>query len=304
MVNLFFLKTFLDTAKSGSLSVAAQKNYVTQPAVTQHIRILEEKLECKLFERKKRKVVLTPSGEALLAHAESILRQYDSAKTHIGQISGRTVDTLCLATIYSIGLYELQNIVQRFLQKSPEVDIRLEYFPFHKIQEMTASHDIDFGFVAFPSHTSGVVSEVFAEEKMVLVQSTRQRLFKGAHASFKDLAQTKYVAFAPHSPTRNAIDAYLRGHQCTPQIVNEYDNVETLKSAVLLGIGCSIVPEVCVLRELKSKTLEVVALKGLSLKRPLALLHSKKNKLSTAAKQFREMVLDKKQAIPDNKSHL
>lgn len=304
MLNIFFLKTFVDVAKSGSASFAAQKNYVTQPAVTQHLQILESKLDCKLFERHKRKFELTPSGHALLHYAEIILRQFEEAKTRIGEINQRQSFNLRLGTIYSIGLYELQPLVKQFLKKFPETHIHLEYHPFHQIYDLVANRDIDFGFVAFPSaHPKGVSVEIFHKEKLVLIQSPMQRVFgKGSSVTFKDLNKAKFVSFSTDTPTRNAIDAFLRSKQCFPATVHEYDNVETLKSAVTLGIGCSIVPESSIRNELRDRSLEVVPFKPFTLERPLAILHRKGKHLSQTEKIFHKMVLEKINATHDNVS--
>lgn len=290
MINLFFLKTFVDVAKTGSLQAAAHKNYVTQPAVTQHIKLLEEKLECQLFERRNKKVFLTLSGKAFLTYAESILKQYDEAKMRVGEINNRFCCTLKIATIYSIGLYELQPIVRNFLKKFPKIDIHLEYHSFDKIYDMVQNHSIDFGFVAYPKKKHGVTAEVFAEEKMVLVQSPMRPVFFQKRIKADELKDQKMVTFAANSPTRLAIDNYLRMKNVMPKIVNEYDNIETLKSAVTLGLGFAIVPKVAIHKELNESTLEIVPVETLELKRPLGVLYPNEKAFTKSSQTFLDTV--------------
>ncbi|MBI4352798.1 MAG: LysR family transcriptional regulator [Candidatus Omnitrophica bacterium] len=291
MVNLFFLKTFVDVAKVGSLRAAAYKNYVSQPAVTQHIQLLEEKLQCKLFERQKKKVLLTPCGRVFLASAENILKLYEEAKMKVGETQNRFEGTIRIATIYSIGLYELQPLIRSFLRRYPKIDIHLEYQPFNKIYEMVMNQSVDFGFVAFPKRKYGVISETFAEEELVLAQSPHHPVIPKKKTALRELNQAKFVAFRMETPTRGAIDEFLKKNGAEPRVVNEYDNIETLKSAILLGLGCSIVPKNTILRELKDRALETIPLQGLSLKRPLGILHHKGKAFTRSTQDFYEMIV-------------
>ena len=291
MVNLFFLKTFIDTAKTGSVRESAVKNYVTQPAVTQQIHLLEEKLGCKLFNRHNKKMALTACGKIFLAYAENILGQYEESKMRLREIDKNHVGTVRIATIYSTGLYQLQPIIRQYLRRFPKMDIRLEYHSFDKIYEMVANHQIDFGFVSHPKERRGIIAKVFEEEKLVVAQSRSHPVLKKKRARLQDLNGAKFVAFSAHMPTRSAIDSFLNHHSVRPLIVSEYDNVETLKSALQLGIGCSIVPEITIAREVREGSLEIIPIKDLKLKRPLGILCLREAVNSKSLREFYEAVL-------------
>ncbi len=291
MINLFFLKTFVDAAKTGSVKTTALKKFVTQPAVTQHIHVIEEKLECQLFERRNKKIFLTDAGKILLPYAEGILRQYEEARTRLKEAGGQFSGTIRIATIYSIGLYQLQPIVRNYLKKFPKINIHLEYQPFDKIYEMVANHAVDFGFVSHPRPRHDIAAEVFDEEKLVLAQSPHHRVLKNKKMPLTGLDRVKFVGFSSEMPTRKAIDGFLKSKDVTPAVVAEYDNIETLKSAVGLGIGCSILPMNTLGRELKERTLEIVPVKGLNLTRPIGILYAKEKELMASAEAFYEMVM-------------
>ena len=295
MVNLFFLKTFVDTAKTGSVRESAVKNFVTQPAVTQQIRILEEKLGCKLFNHLNRKMTLTAGGKVFITYAENILGQYEESKIRLREMGDEFIGTIRLATIYSIGLYELQPIIRQYLRRFPKMDIRLEYRSFEQIYEMIANHQTDFGFVSYPKERHGILSKVFYEEKLVVTQSRRHPVLKKKKPSLRDLNNVKFVAFSSPTPTRIAVDSFLHHNSVRPLIVNEYDNVETLKSALQLGIGCSIVPEITIARELREGSLETIPMKSLTLKRPLGVLCLKQAINSKSLREFYESVLKNRQ---------
>lgn len=293
MLNLFFLRTFVDTVRTGSVKASAHKNFVTQPAVTQHIRILEKHLECRLFERLSRKLTLTPSGRVFLDCAENLLRQYDESLTRLHEINDQFRGTLSIATIYSIGLYQLQPIVRAFLKKYPKINIRLEYHPFDVIYEKVASQTVDFGFVAYPKARPGIHADVFAQEHMVLAQSPHHRIFTGKRIALSQLHKARFVGFSAHMPTRLTIDRFLAKRGIVPSIVNEYDDIETLKSAIGLGIGCSIAPLETLSREVRDGSLEIVRVDGLDLLRPLGILYAKRKTFTQSAKSFHETTMKK-----------
>lgn len=290
MLNLFFLKTFVDTAKTGSVKTAALRNFVTQPAVTQHIRLIESHLDCRLFERRSKKMVLSPNGHAFLPYAENLLKQYEESLMRMRELNGLFIGTISIATIYSIGLYQLQPIVRAFLKKFPKINIRLEYHPFDVIYEKVADQTVDFGFVAFPKARPEIRADVFAEEHMVLAQSPEHPVFKKKRLALSDLHEARFVSFSGRTPTRMAVDAFLEKHHVAPAVVNEYDDIETLKSAIGLGIGCSIVPAETIARELRERSLEIVKTDGMHFKRPLGILYARNKSFTESAREFRSMV--------------
>lgn len=295
MVHLVFIKTFVDIARTGSFRMAAEKNFMTQPAVSQQVRQLEEKLGAQLLERQNKKAYLTPAGKIFLTHAETILKQYEEAGARIHEASNpaQVQGPIRLATIYSIGLYELQPIVRKFLRQYPKVELHLEYQPFDKIYELVSNRAIDFGLVAYPERRYGIVTETFAEDQLVLVQSPHHPVLKKKAPSLSDLNGVKFVAFSAGTPTRIAIDNYLRSRGVFPAVVSEYDNIETLKSSVDLGIGCSILPRKTIQKEIKEGTIEVIPSVKINLTRPLGILYPKGKVFTSGMQIFYEMMLNR-----------
>lgn len=291
MIDLFYLKTFVAATKTRSFRVAAERNFITQPAVSQHVRILEKKLGAILFERRGKSVALTPAGETFLPYAENILKQYEEAKMCVRELKHKFGGTIRIATIYSIGLYELQSTIKQFLKKYPEVNLHVEYHQNAAIYEMVSNRVIDFGLIAFPQKRNGVVSEIFVEDQLVLVQSPLQRIFKGRNFSVEDLNKVKFIAFSPHTPTGKTIHQFLQKKNIHPCVIQDYDNIELVKSAVMIGMGCGILPQNAIARELKNKSLEFVNLKGLDLRRPLGILYPKGKIFTKSTRTFYEMVL-------------
>lgn len=290
MVDLFYLKTFVAVTRTRSFRVAAERNFVTQPAVSQHIRVLEKKLGAALFERRGKNVALTRAGETFLPYAENILKQYEEAQTRVRELDNKFGGTIRIATIYSIGLYELQPVIKQFLKKYPEVNLHVEYHQNAAIYEMVSGRVIDFGFVAFPQKRSGMVAQTFAQDELVLAQSPQQRVIPRKTIALKDLEGAKLIGFAAGTGTGKVIQHFFAARKIRPDIRHEYDNIELIKSAVVLGLGCALVPRKTILRELNDKTLETVEVKGLAIKRPIGVLYPGNKVFTKTTRTFYEML--------------
>lgn len=295
MIDLFFLKTFVAITKTNSFRIAAERNHITQPAVSQHIQILEKKLDTTLFERHGKKITLTPTGKIFLTYAESILKQYEDAKNHIHEIDHKFNGTIYIATIYSIGLYELQSTIRKFFKKYPKINLHLEYRTSASIYEMIFNRTIDFGLVAYPQERAGVVSKTFTDDTLVCVQSPTRRTIQKKSIAVKDLSGAKFIDFAHTTPTGKFIHQFFLSKKILPNIVHEYDNIELIKSAVLLGLGCALLPRNTITRELKEQSLEIIRVTGLNLKRPLGVLHSEKKIFTKSTEVFYETLTRKSQ---------
>src|SRR3989338_375688 len=291
MVDLFYLKTFVAVTRTRSFRVAAERNFVTQPAVSQHTRVLEKKLGAALFERRGKSVIPTRAGETFLPYAENILKQYEEAQAHIRELENKFGGTIRVATIYSIGLYELKPVVQKFLQKYPQVNLHIEYQPNAAIYEMVRNRTVDFGMVAFPQKKNAIVAQAFAQGELVLAQSPQQRIIRRKTTALKGLDGAKFIAFASSTPTGKVIQRFFADKRIRPNILHEYDNIELIKSAVVLGLGCALVPRKTILRELNDKTLEIVDVKGLTIKRPIGVLYPGDKVFTKTTRTFYEMLI-------------
>ena len=294
MVDLFYIKTFVAVTKTNSFRIAAERNSITQPAVSQHIRILERTLATTLFERHGKKIALTPAGETFLPYAENILKQYEEAKMRVRETNNKFSGTIRIATIYSVGLYELKTAIGKFVKKYPDVHLHLEYHHNAAIYEMVLNRTVDFGMVAFPKKKNGIVTETFVEDKLVFVQSPLHRIIKKKNAALKDLDQVKFISFSHTIPTGKTIYRFFSDKKIHPNILHEYDNIELIKSAVVLGLGCALLPKNTIVRELKDRSLEIVPVEGLDIQRPVGILYPKGKIFTKSTRTFYEMLTSQK----------
>jgi len=287
-VHLETLKVFCDVVETKSFSVAASQNYVTQSAVSQQIRMLEEKYGRQLLERTRGNVQLTPAGEILYQVSKDIVARYHELEAQLQAVTKVVAGTVRVATVHTIGLYELSSQLKRFLKAYPQVQLQLEYSRSSKIYDDALKGSIDLGIVAFPSRRPGITVVPFREDRLVLVCSPQHPLAKHRTVSIKKLAGEPLVGFERDIPTRKETDRVLRRHGVEARYVMELDNAEVMKRVVEIGLGLTILPEPAVRPEVKGGSLVAVQLSDEVLTRPLGIIHRAGKHFSPAAEKLIE----------------
>jgi LysR family transcriptional regulator, transcriptional activator of the cysJI operon len=287
-VHLETLKVFCDVVETKSFSVAASQNYVTQSAVSQQIRMLEEKYGKQLLERTRGNVQLTPAGEILYQASKEIVQRYQDLESRLQDVAKVVAGTVRVATVHSIGLYELSTQLKRFLKAYPQVQIQLGYSRSSKIYEDALKGGIDLGIVAYPNRRPGITVIPLREDRLVLVVPPAHAFAKHRTISTNRLAGEALVGFDRDIPTRRETDRVLRKHGIDPRYVTELDNVEVMKRVVEIGLGIAILPELAVRPEVKGGTLVSVQLSDEVFPRQLGIIHRSGKHFSPAAAKFIE----------------
>jgi DNA-binding transcriptional LysR family regulator len=280
------LKVFCDLAETESFTKAAQINNVTQSAVSQQISSLERQFKSLLIERSKKKFRLTREGQVLYEYSKQIIQSYDSLHNRLQEIKDIISGTIRLATIYSIGLHDLPPYLKKFLKLFPTVNVHVEYRRANQVYEDVLSNVVDLGLVAYPTKDAKLELVPLRKDVLVLICHPQHHLAKHKSVKLSQLSGEKFVSFEPDIPTRKAIDKILKDHNVTVQTVMEFDNIETVKRAVEIEAGVSIVPQATILQEVNKQTLAELRIEGAELYRPLAALYKKNKVLSPAMKQF------------------
>lgn len=280
------LKVFCDLAETTSFTKAAQINGVTQSAVSQQISSLETKFDAALIERSKKKFTLTKEGETFYKYSKQIVQSYDELRHKIQEIQNVVTGTIKVVTIYSIGLHELPPYLKKFLKKHPTVNVSVEYRRATQLYEDIISGMADIGLVAYPQKDPRLHVTSLAEDMLVLICHPDHPLAQKPRVKLSEIASHKFVAFEPDIPTRRAIDKILRDRGVEVIHAMEFDNIETVKRAVEIDAGISIVPRSPVAQEVAKKTIAMVEIEDEQFYRPLAAVHKKSKVLSPAMKEF------------------
>ena len=291
-VQIESFKVFCDLAETESFTKAALINNITQSAVSQQITSLERQLKTLLIERSKKKFRLTREGEMLYEHGKKIILTYDGLVNSLQEMRNVISGTIRVATIYSIGLHDLQPYVKRFLKKHPTVKVHIEYHRANQVYDDVLGNVVDLGLVAYPIRDPKLELVSLREEKLVLICHPGHPFAKTKGLRLQQLEGQKFIGFEPDIPTRKAIDRELRERSISVRHVMEFDNIETVKRAVEIEAGVSIVPAGTVAQEVSKHTLAAVPFADVELTRPIGLIHKKTKVLSPAMKQFVASLLE------------
>ena len=285
-MHLRFLKIFCDIVDLGSFSRAAKLNGVSQSNASQVVHQLEERLDVKLIDRSKRPFVLTPEGKRFHEGSRVIVQRYDDLEREVRSLREACEARLTIASIYSVGLAHMSGCMREFLAAHPTADVRLEYVHPHRVYEEVDQGHADLGLVSYPEESSSLAALPWRRETMVLVCNPQHPLAKQPSVALQMLDGEAVVAFQAGLKIREEIDRALSLHGVRVRIALEFDNIETIKRAIEIGAGISLLPQPTIARELESGTLVQVPLEGVSLARPLGIIHRRDRKLNETAQQF------------------
>ena len=280
------LKVFCDLTETESFTKAAQVNSVTQSAVSQQISALERTFKSLLIERSKKKFRLTREGQVLYDYSKQIIQTYDSLNNKLAELKDIISGTIRVATIYSIGLHDLPPYIKKFMRNYPTVNIHVEYRRANQVYDDVLSNVVDLGLVAYPVKDSKIDIVPLRKEPLVLICHPQHPFAKQKTIKLKQLSGQKVIGFEPDIPTRKALDKIMKEHGVEVKHVMEFDNVETVKRAVEIDAGISIVPMGTVAQEISKQTLTAVNIEDGDFFRPLAAIYKKNKVLSPAMKQF------------------
>jgi DNA-binding transcriptional LysR family regulator len=268
------LRLYADLAETRSFSKTAERRYMSQSAVSQRIRSLESEFGQVLVERGKGRpgAVLTEAGERLLEGAREIIGRADALKRELAEMGNTIGGSLRVATVYSIGLHSLTPALARYLSEYPQVNLNVEYLRTDRIYEALLNGTIDCGVVACPRERSQVEVVPLTEEAMVVIMAPGHPLTDAEEVPVARLNGEPFIAFAPDIPTRLLIDGLLNAEGVSVKVVQAFDNIETIKQAVEIGLAIAVVPEPTIRREVRGGSLVARPLGPPRLVRPTGVL--------------------------------
>jgi len=279
-------KVFSDLAETASFSRAAAINGITQSAVSQQMRAIEQRYHVKLIERGRKNFSLTPEGRAFLEASREILGTLEGLGSRIQKLQNVVAGELRIATVFSIGLHELPPCLKVFRRRFPEVDVRVEYQRSSEIYTGLLEGRADIGLVAYPSPRRGLKMIPFWSDRLVLICPPGHPLAARRRLAFSALEGQKFIAFEPDLPTRREIDRKLRAAGVRVNLTLEFDNIETVKRAVEVENAVSIVPETAVRHEVASGSLVAIEFDAKDMLRPLGALVRGSARVSPALREF------------------
>jgi DNA-binding transcriptional LysR family regulator len=285
-MNLETLKLYCDIVRLQSFSKGAKANQVTQSAASQAIAQLETDLGVQLIDRSKRPFALSFEGQRYYSGVRQLLVDYEKLESDLKGPGAEAGGTVRVAAIYSVGLYDLSAYTQRFMSANPQTKVRVEYLRPNKVYDAVVHEDADLGIMSYPRADRAVTVIPWRFEKMVFVCNPSHKMAGKSSVALKDFEGENFVGFDPDLPIRKAIDKVLKQQHSHVNIVMEFDNIETMKQAIEINSGVSILPEPNVRREVSASRLTAIPLAIPDLVRPVGIIYRRNKPLTPAIQKF------------------
>lgn len=269
MKNLYQLQTFVTVIAEGSMTAAADKLYLTQPAVSQQIRNLEEDLGVELLVRGVRQIKATPQGEILYEQAKKILALVQQAEISIKSIGAELKGTLRVGTMNSIGLHLMSPIVGRLMRHNPELCLKFEYGKGDELVRLFKKGSLDVVILPetqseFDIEVEGADKRFLQKEEMWLVGAGKE-VGLPSQISLKEIGTYPLVHFAGEYPGFNKkMEVSLGNLGSLPPSIFESSNVGTLKRVIETGLGWGFLPSHSIRKQVRSGRLSRIHVRDFS----------------------------------------
>ncbi len=290
-MHLKSLKVFCDVVGRRSFSRAASENGISQSGASQIVNALESHLSVKLIDRTKRPFVLTPEGEVYYEGCRKLVQRYFALEEEVRTLHEEVAGKVSVASIYSIGLSHMNRFVQRFLRDYPKANVHVQYQHPKRVYELVETDQVDLGLVSYPRSSRTIKATAWREEPMMVVCAPSNPLADKASISVQDLQGVDMIGFDADLEIRSEIDRALAAHGVEVRFAMEFDNTETIKRAVEIDAGVSLLPEPTIDREVSAGALVARPLTGIDLKRPIGIVQRRGKELGKTARRFMQLLI-------------
>lgn len=279
------LQAFLAVADCASFSAAAERLHITQPAVSKRIQVLENMMECRLFDRVGRRVYLTDAGRVLRPRAEALLRDVADTQRELHDLGRQVAGELGLATSHHVGLHRLAPALRRFTRRYPEVQLDIRFEDSEDAYDLVRRAEAEIAVVTLDPRGDGdLASRALWHDPLVFVAAADHPL-AGPAVTLADLAAARPILPGLATYTGRIVAAAFAdaGLTVRPNLATNY--LETIAMLAGIGLGWSVLPRTMV----KAPLVELaVACQPLS--RQLGYVSNPRRTLSNAARAFREVL--------------
>ena len=290
LVGFWDLRLFREIAVTRSMSKGAAHCGVSQSAASQHVQEVERRLGVSLFDRGKRPLELTPAGQRYHDFCRDVLRREEQLGLELESLKGAADGAVRVASIYSMGLSEMSRLQEEFAARYPAAQLHVEYMRPDKIYQAVLDGAADLGLVSYPEPGREIAVIPWREEEMQVAAPPSHDFAARAEVNPADLNGQDFIGFDEDLKIRRELDRFFRAHGIEVNLVMHFDNIQTIKEAVALGSGVSILPARTMQAEIAQGRLAAVRLHAPGLVRPVGIVHRKRKKFNRATEVFLDLL--------------
>ena len=290
------LRVFTEVAQQGSMIRAAAALHLTPPAVSMQIKAVESQVGLSLFDRHGRQVSLSTAGEYFLVHAKRLLANLKEADNAMARFKRLEHGVLTIG-IVSTAKYFVPQLLARFHEEHPGVEVRLRVVGNREqLVKMMHGGEVDLSVMGRPPKEIATRAESFAAHPLVFVCPPRHPLLDIGQPPVSALEGYAFIVREHGSGTRAAMEAFFAEHRFDPRITMEMSSNETIKQAVMAGMGLSFLSLHTIGLEVRSGLLTVLDVEKTPLMRMWNIVHLQSRVLSPAAEAFRYFMIERGEA--------
>ena len=269
---------------------------VSQSAASQHVQEVERRLGVTLLDRSKRPLELTAAGKIYNDFCRDVLRREEELGLALESLKNQVEGAVRVASIYSIGLSEMSHLQEEFTARYPTASLHVEYMRPEKVYEAVLNDAADLGLVSYPEGGRDLAVIAWREEQMQVAVPPSHPFAARDEVYPADLSGQTFIGFDEDLSIRRELDRFFRTEGVEVNLAMHFDNIHTIKEAVALGSGISILPARTMQAEIAQGRLAAVRLHAPKLVRPVGIVHRKRKKFNRAAQAFLELLA--RQPVP------
>ncbi len=289
------LRVFAEVARHLSFSRAAAALHLTPPAVTMQVKELEAHVGLPLFDRQGRQIALTTVGEYMLSYVRRMLSVLKDAEDAVARFKGLQSGSLTVGMV-STAEYFVPRLLARFRAEHPGIDVRLRLGNREQLVQLMQRNEVDLAIMGRPPKEWATRAEPFAMHPHVLVTAADHPFTRLDHVPALALAHEGFIVREPGSGTRAALEEYIREHHLDMRVVMEMASNESIKQAVMAGMGVSLLSLHTIALELRQGLIAAPEVEGLPVMRRWHVVNNLAKTLSPAAEALRYFVLEQGEA--------
>ena len=283
------IRAFLMVAESRSFSRAAEKLFISQPAISKRISTLEFALDCQLFDRLGKNIQLTQAGEALIPSYQRILAELDETERIISTLRTQVSGQLKFGTSHHIGLHRLPPVLRQYSDRFPEVELDIQFMDSEQAAALILKGNIELALITLPDTIRKPLTTIPVwADPMKCVVAKDHILAKQKRVSRKQLTSHGVLIQSHSTHTRDIIDLALK-LDANNKVIMESNYLETIKAMIQNGLGWGVLPESMI-----DDSLHKLKITGLKMERHLGILLHASRTLSSPANALIETLKNSK----------